>query len=253
MTGEYILSIITASVALLAATGAQILAHILTSKRAKKERERTIYQEFIFPFFSKVLLFYDTETHYRKGHDVEKEIDVYDLVDSIAEKVRFGNLKLLSCFYEIEKTDYFFDGRGGTKERNVLRFLFWYLDNSYLVINNMIDIEEDIQKKMLAEIKKTQKLYGIWILISEEYHFTYSEDVIDFMRHDFYYLDLLPEFDLVLIKELVETEVAVDRRRLDFLSIIVQHISKQEEGLSLVSIFNGHFSYSKEHNLKEGE
>lgn len=248
---SYIPAVITASVALIAATGAQILSHILSARRSVRENERSIYQEFIFPFLSKVLLYYSTETNFRKAHDVEKEVDLDKLVKDISGKVSYGNLKLLSCQYEIEKTIHFFDGRGGSEERNTLRFLFWFLDYCYQVISNMKDVEDYVRENMLREIRRNQKLYGIWILVAEEYHTPYSHDAIEFMKYDFFYYDLLPEYPIELIRELIDIEIAVDKRRLEFLKIFVEHTASKQEDLEFVKKFRDHFKFHKEDSLTE--
>lgn len=250
---NFIPAIITASVALIAATGAQILSHILTARRSRREKERDIYQEFIFPFLSKVLLYYSTETNFRKLHDIEKAVDLDNLINDISSKVSYGNLKLLSCQYEIEKTDHFFDGRGGSKERNVLRFLFWFLDYCYEVISNMKDVEDNVHEKMLKEIIEKQKLYGIWILVSEEYHLPYSDDVIEFMKYDFFYFDLIPEYSIGLIRELVDTEPGVDRRRLDFLNRLINHVDIKHANLEIVSRYKEHYKFSMQYNVIDNE
>ncbi|WP_117017098.1 hypothetical protein [Aeribacillus pallidus] len=218
MNEAYIPAIITASVALIAATGAQILNHILSINRSKKERNDEIYQEFIFPFLSEVLLYYSTETSFRKDHDVEKEVDIDSLLSRISEKASYGNMKLLSCYYNIIKSDYFFDARGYSKERETLRFMFWYLDYVRGIISKKNPIDEDV----LTEVKKIQKLYGIWILTAEEIEFPLS---IEFMKYDVF-LDnnFLFELDINLLKELVDCNSFLNERRANLLKIIIKEI-----------------------------
>lgn len=222
MNEAYIPAIITASVALLAATGAQFLSHYLNIKREKKKNENEIYQEFIYPFLPEVLLYYDTETNFRKGHDVEQEVNLQDLLIRISQKVSYGNLKLLSAFYQIKKTDHFFDGRGYSKERNILRFMFWYL-------NYAIEILKEKQKKeksdLLLEVERVQKLYGLWILLAEEMDFPLATEL---MKYDFYfYQSFLQEIDVDILREIIEIEPGLDKRRANFLKIMIREWERE--------------------------
>lgn len=218
MNEDYIPAIITASVALIVTIGAQFLSHWLTKYREAKKDRDAIYQEFIYPILPQVLLYYDTETNFRKGHDVEKEIDVEILLEKISNKVSFGNMKLLSAYYDIKKSKHFFDGRGYGEERNTLRFMFWYLDYTLEILNKKKPKTEDL----LSEIKTTQKLYGIWFLLSEVSEFNLATEA---MMFDFYLSNnILQDIRIENIKELVElsSDSGLYKRREEFVKLIIE-------------------------------
>ena len=129
LSEEYIPAIITASVALFAAVLAQFIGHILNKKRQDNIFNMEVYQNFIAPYLSDVFLYYETETNFRKGHDVEKNINIEGLIDRISMQKQYGDVKLLQCFFDMKVPEYFFDGRGGTKKRSIIYLIFWYLDS----------------------------------------------------------------------------------------------------------------------------
>lgn len=217
-------AIITASVALIAAVSAQFLSHCLNDLREKRKRMNDIYQEFIYPFIPEVLLYCNTETNLKKGHDVEKEVDLNDLLKRISGKVSYGNIKLLSCYYQIKKTDHFFDGRGGSKERNMLRFMFWYLDYAVEILEQKKPAEE----KILSEIVQVQKLYGIWVLVAEEIEFDLS---IEFMKYDFYLSKyFISQIEMSSLRNLVANEKSSNYIKAKFLKEIIQELERNKEG-----------------------
>lgn len=186
MSSEYIPAIITASFALLTAVGAQFLAHYLQNKRIYKENDNRAFQELIFPFLPEILLFYETETDFRRGHDVEKNIDVKDLVERISTRIQFSNMELLSRYNELIKSEYFYDAKGDVKEIQTLRFFYAYLSYSLEVLNKKSLKEEELVKQLDIVRKK----YGIWILVSEEIGYESSIEVmsLDFLiSNNFYY------------------------------------------------------------------
>ncbi|EID42874.1 hypothetical protein [Parageobacillus thermoglucosidasius] len=241
MNEAYIPAIITASVALIAATGAQILAHILSNKRSKNEKKDKVYQEFIYPFLPYVLLYYNTETNFRKGHDVEKEVDIERLLDRISEKVSYGNMKLLSCYYNIIKFDHFFDGRGYSKEINILRFMFWYLDYAISILSK----KKPIEQELILEVKKVQRLYGIWILIAQEIDFPLA---IEIMKYDFYLNEkFLSELDIELLRNLVDYDSPLHDCRANLLKIIIQELkSKIDYEIDALEELETHLSLNYE-------
>lgn len=211
MNEAYIPAIITASVALIAAAGAQFLSHYLNKRREDKKENNEIYQEFIYPFLPEVLLYYVTETDFMKGKDLEKEVDLQNLLERISQKVSYGNTKLLSSYYQIKKMEHFSDGRGYTRERNILRFMFWYLDYAFAILNQKKSKEE----KLVDEVKRIQKLYGLWAIIAEEVEYNLASEL---MMYDFNFnQDFFLNLDMKTLRELVDIEDGVNKRRSAFL------------------------------------
>lgn len=235
MNEQFIPAIITASVALLAAIGAQLLSHYLNSRRENKKYDNEVYQEFIYPFIPEVLFYYHTETHFRKGHDVEQEVNIHELLEKVSKKVSYGNMKLLTYFYETKKYDFFFDGRGWSKERNMLKFLFFYLDYSVQILKN----RKQREQLMIDEVIKVQKLYGIWLIFAEEMEFDIASD---FMRYDFLLRDcFLSEISTKNLRTLVEDDTFENSNKIDFLKSVVSEFQHDGDVSSFISDqFNEH-------------
>jgi hypothetical protein len=164
---SYIPAIITASVALIAAVGAQFLSHILTARREKIKDNKTIYQEYISPFLNEVLFYFETETDWRKGHDVERTIDGDGLVEQLSDKIKYGDPNLLNSIYKYTSSITFFDGRGEAKNINKLKTFFWYLNYSSQIIQNL-KLEN---RELIEKINYTSKMYGIWAILTDLYGF----------------------------------------------------------------------------------
>lgn len=67
-------AILTATVAFVAAVCAQWISHLFSKLRERTKENNEIIQELILPNINDVILYLETETHYRKEHDVEIEI-----------------------------------------------------------------------------------------------------------------------------------------------------------------------------------
>src|SRR5699024_12673781 len=83
------------------ANAVQFLSHFFSQRCETKHRRNDIYQEFIYPFLPEGLLDYDTETNFRKEHDVEQKVDIENLLNKISEKVSYGNTDLSLHYYNI--------------------------------------------------------------------------------------------------------------------------------------------------------
>lgn len=232
---EFTPALLGALGALIAATVAQLMARNSAKNIAEKEWESKVYQEFIFPFLPKVILYYETETHFRKDDHVEKELSLKDLISDISKEVRYGNMKLLSCFYEIEKNRHLIDFVGGIEQRNMLKFLFWYLDYAISILEKM----EPKEESLIKEIKEIQKLYGAWIMVTDAFGFITSYNVISFMKQAHLFKDILLSDDINLIREYVEADVGYDERRNVYLSRFVRAIEAKagDDNLVFIKIF----------------
>ena len=167
-------AIITASIALLAAIGAQMLSHWFTLRRERKKDAKKTYQEFIYPFLNDILLFVNTETDFRKDHDVEIPINSDGLIKQIEKKISLGNSKLLNAIYFYRHSITFFDGRGMSRDVSILNIFFEFLSYSNEILKHTGDANNDI----LVNIKETQKLYGIWSVLTNIYGFETSSDIL---------------------------------------------------------------------------
>lgn len=232
MNEDYIPAIITASVALIVAVGAQFLSHWLTKSRERELNNDIIYQEFIYPFLPEVLLYYDTETNFRKGHDVEKEVDIEQLLKRISQNVSFGNMRLLSAYYDIKKREHFFDGRGFGKERNTLKFMFWYLDYTL----EILDRKNSKIEGLISEIKRIQKLYGLWVLMAEE---SELPEATNLMAFDFYLNDdFFQNISIESLRRLVDLDTGPghDGKRSDFVRQIIKQWESRADGTEIPAL-----------------
>jgi hypothetical protein len=171
---SYVPAIITASVALIAAVGAQFISHYLTAKREKSKDYKTIYQEFISPTLSDVLFYFVTETDWRKGHDVEKTIDSENVMERISKKISYGDSNLINALYSYTSFITFFDGRGEAKNTSILNTFFWYLNYASFIINNL----KNVNKEILERVTYTQKMYGLWTILSDSFGFSTATNIL---------------------------------------------------------------------------
>lgn len=212
--------------ALFAAVGAQFLSHYLQSRRIKKEEYNSIYQELVFPFLPEVLIYYETHTNFRKGHDVTKDLNADELIESIRKKSQLGNIKLLIRYNELIKTDYFYDGRGDAKNIGVLRFFYEYLSDVLMILKRMKK-DNDLTKS----VEMIHKKYGIWILVSEEMGYEDATNVMsyDFLLDDNFYKEISQRKLNSLIADSTESTESHSKNRKIILKILLNEFSKNGE------------------------
>lgn len=207
--------------------GAQLLSHYLQSKRIKKEKYTLIYQELVFPFLPEVLIYYETQTDFRKGHDVIKNVNVEELINSIRKKIQFGNIKLLIQYNELIKANYFYDARGDMKEINTLKFFYEYLSDVVLILKRMKK-DDNLTKSVELTLKK----YGIWILVSGEIGY---EDATNLMTYDFLinsnFYEEIPKKSLDSL--VAESEDFPSNKRENILSRLVEAFYKENEDMEI--------------------
>lgn len=168
--------IITLLAAILGAIIAQSLAHFLSLKREREKDGKIVFQEYITPFLNQVLLYYETETHFRKGHDVEVVINRRDLIDKVESKISYGGPHTLKSLLEYKNSQTFFDGRGFSQDYCTYNLFFWYLDDSLKILENIRDMDEIY----LSQIRLVQKKYAIWSILTELYG---NEDAIEVIKY----------------------------------------------------------------------
>ncbi|MGR6338162.1 hypothetical protein ACU5CE_09935 [Priestia megaterium] len=228
--------------AFIGAVIAQVLSHVFSIVRENNTYNKKVYQEFIYPFVTDVVLFYKTETNFRKGHDVEKEIDLEKLIEDMSEKISYGNMKLMSAIYHYQSSSHFFDGRGGTQERERLKVFFWYLDYTVYILNKLPKKDNE----MIEEIINVQKHYAIWYLVFEK--LDVYEETVEFMQYDFYfpkwYMDKLSIDELRMVIE--ENREQFQETLQDFL-VGFMNVINTELRTSSDSTFNKEHAFSKLH------
>lgn len=163
MSTSFIPAIITATVAFIAAVVAQWLSHFFSRKRESVKDYKEINQELIFPSLNDIILFIETEIHYRKGHDVEITINTEQLIESIQSKISYGNSDLINSIYRYRNSISYFDGRGEAENMSIFEVFFSFLDYAYEVMkkSNYSD------SYLLNIIRKNQKLYGMSFILTD--------------------------------------------------------------------------------------
>lgn len=167
--------------AIVGAVAGQLLSHFFTKRRDKQKEARETFQKFIYPSLNDVILYYDTETNFRKAHDVERNIDSKELANDISKNIKYGNSKLIGAIIQYNSSITFFDGRGNSEEVDRLKMYFWFLDFSLDTIKKMGMLDHSIAKK----IKLTQKKYGIWGILTD----IYGVNAIEILQYDWMWKD----------------------------------------------------------------
>lgn len=180
-------------VAIITAILSGIITHNLTKRRENGKKDKEIYNEFVAPFITEVLIYYSAETNFRKAHDVEKEVDPYKLMKRIRKHIKFGNINLMSKLIEYEKTEYFFDGRGGLREIKMLIFFYYYLEYCLYIVRKFTGKD----KILLNEIERTQKKYGIWIILVNIFGY---DEATKIMGYDFEFPEAY--FDVITTEQI---------------------------------------------------
>lgn len=157
------IAIFTATVAFVAAMLAQLLSHNLTRRRENIKDKKIVVQELVLPVLNDVILYIDTEMDFRKGHDVEVEIDSKEIIRKISNNVKYGNSKLINAIFKYKQSVTFFDGRGGNERRQTYSVFYFFLDYAIDVLHRSDYTDE----YLLDIIDKSQKLSGLAYLLMD--------------------------------------------------------------------------------------
>ncbi|MEK5056031.1 hypothetical protein MHH96_21825 [Niallia sp. FSL K6-0212] len=151
--------------AFIGAIVAQVLSHWFSLKREKEKEAKTIYQEIIAPNLYEILSLLETQIKipYKKGYVVEKKIDIQNIITNISIKISYGNSKLMSSVLKHNSLVAVFDEKEKEIEASRLSICFFFLDYSLDILKSS-KIEDDV---IYSYIKSSQKLYGIWTLLTD--------------------------------------------------------------------------------------
>ncbi|MEK4825143.1 hypothetical protein NSS71_11340 [Niallia sp. FSL W8-0951] len=196
--------------AFIGAVVAQLLAHALTSCRERKKNNKEIFQEFISPFLNEIMLFIETETRFRKEHDVEKTIDGTSLLREIFTKIKYGNSYLINAKIKYDYSISFFNGKQDTTNNHMLRVFFWFLDYSRSILKSIISSDEDL----LIKIVKIQKKCGLWIILSDAFTYEIATEIMNWSwtwNKDFYEYISIEDIQNLLEVEEHENSYAIKK------------------------------------------
>ncbi|MED4634999.1 hypothetical protein P9443_19185 [Peribacillus frigoritolerans] len=193
------------------ALAGQVFSHYFTKRRDKQKEARETYQKFIYPSLNDVILYFETETHFRKEHDVEANIDSEALTIKISENIIYGNSKLMNAIFKYNSSITFFDGRGYTKDINMLSMYFWFLDYSITTLKKMGKIEVEI----LKNIQLTQKKYGVWVILTDLFG---AEEAIEILKYNWMWKEsYFNNLSLRKLKKLMEQNIHNSNEIKDFI------------------------------------
>ncbi|MGG3572849.1 hypothetical protein ABES80_10240 [Bacillus gobiensis] len=136
---EYIPAIITASVALIAAVGAQFLNNYFTHRRENKNYLKEVYDNIYSKNLVLIMQYFNVKFTYKGYHDRKDGIDVEEIlqkvINNLEEKTEYLSPKNLFLLEKIKREEYMYDGFGNT------------LENKYMLISLLLDELVIYQKK----------------------------------------------------------------------------------------------------------
>ncbi|MEK4978154.1 hypothetical protein [Bacillus sp. FSL K6-6540] len=154
-------ALITSSTAILGAfigaIVAQYLSHKLTLKRERTKQLSEIYYKLYSPIIFEIYAFIDICTHFRRGHDINSDVDeaaIYDKIfNHVEANLMFASPRIKKAFFDVKKSKYSFDGSGFMSKISELLFLLNLLEDlHHLVIKTSIYDKENQNDLMANKI-----------------------------------------------------------------------------------------------------
>ncbi|GLY12677.1 hypothetical protein [Pseudobacillus badius] len=156
----YIPATITASVALIAAVGAQFVNNWLTHRRENKKYLRAVYEEFISEFFADVITYAYASSSSGKGYNIKEEVDISSVLNNMFKKVHYGDKDLQSLHLEYKTWKYMDDVRADTEVIIQLKICYFFLLYCRKVFKKIgFDLKSDATHALFYNIKLFAYLY----------------------------------------------------------------------------------------------
>lgn len=234
METEWVLGIAAGAIA--AASGMK-MANSRAKNKEQELKEQTIMNEFVAPFLPGVMGFYHLEA---LGKDPLSAIDCEKLVDgifqqSLAEEYhRFDRHEALGQLQEVAQA-------AKNNQRDLLKFLFWYLDFSNTILKDVLAQSHPL----LRETRLLEKQLAVWCICHEELQEDALASVSELIHHSSYFIDALKEMEVGVFRELMADDELRNERRGNFARIIFQAFEKQAQGeveLKAVEQFQEHYN-----------
>lgn len=156
-------AVFSATIAFLAAMTAQWLSHRFAIKREITKYNNEVIQEFVLPNLNDVLLYIDTETAFRKQHDVEVDLLPEKIIGSIKDKIKYADKNIINSLFDYENSITYFDGRGESKNVATLKAFYLFLDYSLTILQKS-SFENEY---LINKINRGIKLYGISSILTD--------------------------------------------------------------------------------------
>lgn len=151
------IAIFSATIAFLAAMTAQWLSHRFAIKRETTKYNNEVIQEFVIPNLNEVLLYIETETAFRKQHDVEVELLPEKIIENIKHSIKYADEYIINSLFDYENSITYFDGRGERTNIEISRAFYLFLDYSLAALQKS-SFENEY---LIDKISRGLKLYGI--------------------------------------------------------------------------------------------
>lgn len=160
---QWVIAVFAVFATIIAASLAQIVAHIFTAKRDRNTYLRECYQNFYSPILYKVLLFFDVKTAFSKK-DMKDDISdgqiFEDILDLFSKNLKYATPNLIAAYEMVKKRDIYDDVSG---QRNPLREIdlcFKFLEE---VANTSKELKIDTEE---IDLLRYRVLFAIWLLLS---------------------------------------------------------------------------------------
>lgn len=242
MEAEWVLGIAAGAIA---AVSGMKMANNRTKSKKQELKEQTIMDEFVVPFLPDVMGFYQLEV---LGKDPLSAIDREKLVDGIYrqsladEYHRFDRHEALGQLQEVAQA-------AKNNQRDLLKFLFWYLDFSNTILKDVLAQSHPL----LREARLLEKQLAVWCICHEELQNDAPGSVPELIHHSSYFAGVLKEIEAGVFREMMGDDELRDERRGNFVRIIFQAFEKEAQGeveLKAVEQFHEHYDKRYTHRNK---
>ena len=160
MNVTYIPAIITASVALITAIGAQFLNNWLTYKRENKKYLKEVYEKFISEYFIDVLRYPRVITRIISENEIKKELNLSEVIDAMFQKVHYGDKHLQSLNLEYKTIKYSEEPLEGIEEVLQFKICYYFLQYSNEIFKKIgFKLEYNVEVQLIQTIKEYAFLY----------------------------------------------------------------------------------------------
>jgi hypothetical protein len=157
---SYIPATITASVAIIAAVGAQLLNNYLTHRRENKKYLKEVYEKFISEFFTDVITYAHISSLPRRAHDTKGEVEISSVLDDMFNKVHYGNKHLQSLHLQYKTLNYMEDFRGDAEVITHLKICYFFLLYCKEIFKKIgFKLEPNVKGQLLFDIRLFSYLY----------------------------------------------------------------------------------------------
>lgn len=162
---QWVIPVIAVFATIIAASLAQVVAHIFTAKRDRNTYLRECYQNFYSPILYKVLLFFDVKTAFSKK-DIRDDISISeeeifkDILDLFSKNLKYATPNLIAAYEMVKKRDIYDDVSGQRNPISEIELCFKFLEE-------VADVSKKLKiKTEEIDLLRYRVLFAIWLLLS---------------------------------------------------------------------------------------